>query len=81
MIIIIVVRNYSKISKKKQSAVQAQSRPSPPELTTRSRGQVIDTVRASATKVALMRRRVEGHKWPTEERTVKVSGFHKFLLS
>ena len=38
--------------------MQAQSRPSLPELTTRSRGQVIDTVRASATKVALMRRRV-----------------------
>ena len=37
--------------------MQAQIRPSLPELTTRSRGQVIDTVWASATKVALMRRR------------------------
>ena len=36
--------------------MQAQSRPSLSELTTRSRGQVIDTVWASATKVALMRR-------------------------
>ena len=39
--------------------MQAQSRPSLPELTTRSRGQVIDTVWASSTKVALMRRRVQ----------------------